>query len=130
MSRSRRLRYVSLILVSLTALIVASAGARAQAKVDISGPWVFTIQVDGKPVTAQITFKVEAGRLSGHVSSTMSGEQDFVGTVEGAAFEFGFGGDAGQIMFKGTADTATTLKGTFDNPGTGGEGPFTAKRKE
>ena len=41
-----------------------------------------------------------------------------------------YGGDAGQIMFKGTADTATTLKGTFDNPGTGGEGPFTAKRKE
>ena len=114
MDKSRRFRYLSLMLAGLTALIIGSV----------------TIQVDGKPVTAQITFKVEAGRLSGHVSSTMSGEQDFVGTVEGAAFEFGFGGDAGQIMFKGTADTATTLKGTFDNPGTGGEGPFTAKRKE
>ena len=117
-------------LVALAVLMAGSVAAHAQAKIDISGPWVFTILMDGKPVTAQITLKVEAGQLSGHVSSAMSGEQDFLGTLDGAVFEFGFGGDAGQISFKGTADTSSTLKGTFDNPGGGSEGTFTAKRKE
>jgi len=126
---SRRFRCSRLVLAGLMVLIAGNVAAGAQAKIDISGPWIFTIQ-DDKPVTAQITFKVEGGRLSGHVSSTMSGEQDFVGTIEGVAFEFGFSGDAGQILFKGTAETNGTLKGTFDIPGAGNSGPFVAKRKE
>jgi hypothetical protein len=129
MSKSRRFQNSLLMVAAL--FVLGSVAARTQGKIDVSGPWVFTIQGDdGKPVTAQVTLKAEDGRLSGHVSSTMSGEQDFVGTVEGAAFEFGIGGDAGQIQFKGTAETNGTLKGTFDNPGMGSAGTFTAKRKE
>jgi hypothetical protein len=107
----------------------AGASAAAQSKTDISGAWVFSIQGDAT-VTAQITFKVEEGRLSGHVSSPMSGEQDFIGTVDGSKFEFGFGGDAGQIVFTGSAESNAALKGTFENPGAGSSGTFTAKRKE
>jgi hypothetical protein len=117
------------VLAGLMVLIAGHVVARAQAKIDISGPWILTIQ-DDKPVTAQVSFKVEGGRLSGHVSSTMTGEQDFVGTIEGVEFEFTFSGDGGQMLFKGTAESNGTLKGTFDSPGTGSSGPFIAKRKE
>ena len=129
MNKSRREWMTGLMLAGVMAM-AGNQLARAQAKVDLNGPWVFTIQDDAKSVTAQVVFKVEAGALSGHISSTMSGEQDFTGTVEGTGFEFGINGDAGQVVFKGTVEANGTLKGTFDSPGTGAGGPFVAKRKE
>lgn len=111
-------------------VIICGAAATAQSKIDISGTWVFTMKNAAGSVPAQITLKVDGGRLTGHISSTISGDQSFVGAVDSGRFQFAFDGDACSVTVVGNAESRTTLKGTFDNPGSGGTGTFTATRKE
>lgn len=111
-------------------MIVCGAAATAQSKIEISGTWVFTLQNAAGSVPAQVTLKVDGGRLTGQVISSISGDQSFVGVVENGGFQFAFDGDACAVTVAGKAESRTTLTGTFDNPGSGGTGTFTATRKE
>jgi len=111
-------------------MIICGAAATAQSKIDISGTWMFTMKNAAGSVPAQITLAVEGTRLTGHINSTISGEQSFVGAVENGGFQFAFDGDACSVTVVGNAESRATLKGTFDNPGSGGTGTFTATRKE
>ena len=111
-------------------MIVCVAAATAQTKIDISGTWAFTMKNAAGSVPAQITLHVDGARLTGRITSTISGDQSFVGAVEGAGFQFAFDGDGCSVTVVGNAESRTMLKGTFDNPGSGGIGTFTARRKE
>ena len=111
-------------------MIICGAAATAQSKIDISGTWVFTMQNAAGSVPARVTLKVDGARLTGNINSTISGDQPFVGVVYNEGFEFTFDGDACSVTVAGKPESRTTLKGTFDNPGSGGTGTFTAARKE
>ena len=130
MTRTRNSRRLEWLLTGVALLLAASVNAWAQAKVDINGPWIFTVQGDAGAGTATVTFKVEGQKVSGHISSALFGEQDLTGTLEGQALEFTFSGDAGQVIFKATAESSSAMKGALDIPGGGTSGTFTAKRKE
>ena len=111
-------------------MILCGAAATAQSKIDISGAWVFTMKNAAGSVPAEITLMVDGARLTGRISSTISGVQSFVGVVYSEGFQFAFDGDACSVTVVGKAENRATLKGTFDNPGNGGTGTFTATRKE
>ena len=111
-------------------LIICGAAATAQSKIDISGTWAFTMQNAAGSVAAQVTLRIDGGRLFGRINSPISGEQSFVGAVDTGRFQFAFDGDGCSVTVVGNAESRTTLKGTFDNPGSGGTGTFTATRKE
>ena len=116
--------------MAVVLMIVRGEAAPAQSKTDISGTWVFTMQNAAGSVAALVTLHVDGTRLTGHITSTMSGEQPFVGIVDSGQFQFAFDGDACSVTVVGSAESRTALKGTFDNPGSGGTGTFTARRKE
>ena len=50
--------------------------------------------------------------------------------MDSKGFQFAFDGNACSVTVVGNAESRTTLKGTFDNPASGGTGTFTATRKE
>jgi hypothetical protein len=50
--------------------------------------------------------------------------------VDSGGFQFAFDGDACSVTVVRNAESRTRMKGTFDNPGSGGTGTFTATRKE
>ena len=124
-------RYTALAIASIL-IVVFGVAATAQSKIDISGAWVFTLRNAAGSVPAQVTLRVDGARLTGHIISTISGDQPFVGVVydAGSGFQFSFDGDACSVTVAGQAENNATLKGTFDNPSSGGAGTFTAKRKE
>src|SRR5258706_16480301 len=117
------------LLLGMAVLLAGHVTARTQTRTDITGAWTFVVQSDLGPTAATVIFKVDAGKLSGHLSSPMFGEQDLTGTVVDQAFEFSISGDAGSIPFKGQVENGETLKGSFDNPGAGNAGTFSGKRK-
>lgn len=117
------------LILGLAVLTLATLSARAQAKIDISGTWVFTIQADAASGTPTVTLKQEGERVTGHISSPSMGEQDFTGTLKGQALAITFGSDLGEGEFKGTADSSDAIKGSIEIPGGGIAGTFTAKRK-
>ena len=125
----RTARFAALTLAGIL-LVVFGVAATPQSKIDISGAWVFTMQNAAGSVPAQVTLQVDGARLTGHIISTISGDQPFVGVVYGSGFQFSFDGDACSVTVAGSAENNATLKGTFDNPASGGTGTFTAKRKE
>ena len=53
-------------------MIICGAASTAQSKIDISGTWVFTMQNAAGSVPAQVTMKIDGGRLTGHITSTIS----------------------------------------------------------
>jgi hypothetical protein len=116
--------------IAVILLIICGAAATAQSTIDISGTWVFTLKNAAGSVPAQVTLEVDGARLAGHIVSPLSGDQSFVGAVDNGGFQFAFDGDGCSVTVAGSADSRTTLKGTFDNPGSGGIGTFTATRKE
>ncbi|HKT80727.1 MAG TPA: hypothetical protein VJP86_10945 [Vicinamibacterales bacterium] len=113
----------------IAAAVIVGGAAAAQSKVDISGSWAFTLENAAGSVPAHVTLIVDGDRITGHISSTLSGEQSFVGAVYASGFQFTFEGDDCQVTLVGRAENSATLKGTFENPGRGGAGTFIATRK-
>jgi len=116
------------------ATVVAASVQQGQEQkpADISGAWLFQIEVPGGGTgTPTVTFKQDGEKLSGTYSSQVLGEQQFTGSIKGNAFTFGFQatveGNAFKITYTGTVDK-DTMKGTAAF-GDLGEGNFTAKKK-
>lgn len=113
-------------------LCLGAASLAAQEKIDVSGGWAFSVQTDAGPGEATATFKQDGEKLTGHYSGQTLGEAELTGTVKGNAVEFSFNasvqGASIPVAYKGTVETATTMKGTIAITGLG-NGTFTATRK-
>jgi hypothetical protein len=125
-------RRMSIAATALAAVSLAAASiASAQAKIDLTGKWLFTVQTDAGSGSPTMTFKQDGEKLTGHYSGQF-GESDFTGSVTGNDFTFTISVDAqGQkldIVYKGTAESKDALKGSVSIAGLG-EGTFTAKRQ-
>ena len=117
------------LLVVVCSLAVASLAA--QAKIDVTGTWNFDVQTDAGAGAPTMTFKQDGEKLTGHYTGTF-GEADLTGTVKGNAITFSFSADfqgtALTSTYKGTIESATSMKGTLEISGVG-SGTFTAKKK-
>ena len=118
------------VMASMTGL--ASAPARAQSKIDVTGTWAFEVQTEAGTGTPQVTFKQDGETLTGHYSSAVLGEAELAGTIKGSAIEFTVAanvqGNSLAVTFTGTVDDANSMKGKVSFAGLG-EGTFTGKRK-
>jgi hypothetical protein len=123
-----RITAVGAIVMLVTAL--SGVHGAAQAKVDITGKWAFSVETAAGAGTPTMTFKQDGEKLTGHYSGQL-GESDLTGTVKGADVTFTFNIDAGGTAIKaaytGTADK-DNMKGKVVLEGLG-EGTFTAKRQ-
>jgi hypothetical protein len=117
---------------AMVMLLLALSPARgaAQAKVDVTGKWAFSVETSAGAGSPTFTFKQDGDKLTGHYTGTF-GEADLTGTVKGAEITFGFTVDAQGTSLKetytGTVDK-DSMKGKLVIEGLG-EGTFTAKRQ-
>ena len=127
------IRRVALALTLLCPVVVPHVASAQGAKVDLTGAWAFTTQTDAGPGAPAVTLKQDGEKLTGHYSSATLGEADLTGSVKGNEFSFTFSADLqGQVVpvtYKGTIESATSLKGTLDLAGGAASGTFTAKKK-
>jgi hypothetical protein len=127
--------------LSKTAAIVAAAlivmaggatGALAQAKIDLTGKWLFTVETTAGTGTPTVTLKQDGEKLTGHYSSQTLGEADLTGTVKGQSVNFTFEGNvqgtAVPVTYAATLETKDAMKGTIDIGGAV-SGTFTGKRQ-
>jgi len=117
--------------VALVAVVLAQV-AGAQAKVDVTGKWLFSVDSAAGTGTPTVTFKQDGEKLSGHYSSQTLGEADFTGSVKGQAITFAFSVDAQgtalDVVYTGTIESASAMKGKVVL-GVLGEGTWTGKRQ-
>ena len=108
-------------------VLIGSAALAA----DISGVWIFDVVTDAGGGTPTFTFKQNGERLTGRYAGQL-GEADVTGTVKDNAIEFSFeasgGGEKLKITYKGTIETALSMKGSVEL-GTFAKGTWTAKKK-
>lgn len=110
-------------------VFVALAPAMAA---DISGKWIFTLDVSGAGTfNPNFEFKQDGEKLTGKYSGGL-GTADLTGTVKGNDIEFSFkaeyNGDALAVVYKGTIESDGKMKGTA-KLGDLGEGTWTAEKK-
>jgi len=126
---SKTIRQAALFFVVISA--IAAIAYAGQAKIDVTGTWSFEVQTDAGGGSPTMTFKQEGEKLTGHYTGTF-GEADLTGTVKGNAINFSFTADFSGMpitsTYKGTVESATSMKGTLDIAGVG-SGTFTAKKK-
>ena len=122
------IRFIGVVMFGFGLLVPAHLGAQAA---DVTGDWVFNVQTDQGGGTPTITFKQDGEKLTGHYAGTF-GEADLTGTIKGKDITFSFSADvqgfALTSTYKGTVDTATTMKGTLEISQVGA-GTFTATKK-
>jgi len=108
------------------------AVAQSDAKIDVTGKWIFTVATDAGSGTPTVTLKQTGDSLTGHYSSQVFGEVDFKGSIKGKELKFSFAtavqGQSLTVSYAGTVETPDTLQGTVEFSGLGG-GTFTAKRQ-
>jgi hypothetical protein len=121
-----------LLLGFLFTLSVAGAGATlsAQAKVDITGEWVFDVQTDAGGGSPSFVFTQTGEKLTGKYKGAF-GEADLTGTVTGKTMKFSFSADAQgtplTVVYEGEVESNSSIKGKVDLGGVG-SGTFTGKR--
>jgi len=121
--------------IAVAAVIVMAVGTIsvvAQAKIDLTGKWLFTVETSAGPGTPTVTLKQDGEKLTGHYSSTNLGEADLTGTVKGQSVNFTFTGNvqgnAVMVTYAATIESKDAMKGTIDIGGLAG-GTFTGKRQ-
>ena len=122
-----------LLLVAAFVLSIASPIALvAQAPVNVTGKWVFTVETSAGGGMPTVTLKQDGEKLTGHYSSQTFGEVDLTGTVKGAAITFMFGADVQgthlDVTYSGMVESKDSMNGKV-NLGGLGEGTFTAKKQ-
>ena len=120
-----------MIAATLTALVMFTTYSAAQAKVDLTGKWQFTVETEAGTGTPTVTFKQDGEKLTGHYSSATLGEADLTGTVKGQNLNFTFdadlGGQAARVTYAAKIESKDSMKGTIDIAGLA-SGTFTGKR--
>jgi hypothetical protein len=119
------------IAVAASALLCASLAGAGQAKVDVTGKWVFTVETAAGSGTPTITLKQDGEKLTGHYSGQL-GEADLTGTAKGSDVEIKFTvdvqGNALNCIYTGAVDGKDSIKGKVQIVGLG-DGTFTAKKQ-
>ena len=109
-------------------LIALALSALALCAADISGTWSAAVTLDAGSGTATFVFKQAGDTLTGTYSGVL-GSLDVKGTVKGNQVEWSFEqAEAGRISYKGTIQSASSIKGTVEY-GQLGAGTFTAEKK-
>ena len=113
-------------LIFLTALLAATSLFAG----DVSGKWDFAIELDAGSGNPAFEFQQKGEALSGTYTG-MLGPAKLTGTVKGQnisfSFDAEFNGDKMRVVYEGTVDGDTKMKGTV-KLGTLGSGTFTAKK--
>lgn len=101
------------------------------AAADVSGKWNAEVDVAGNHATPQFTFKQDGDKLTGTYKG-MLGEANITGTVDGKKITWtlkaNYGGDLVTIVYTGTIESETLIKGTVDFAGQA-DGTFTLKKE-
>jgi hypothetical protein len=109
---------------------LTSTAAIAQAKIDISGDWIFDVQTDQGGGSPTFSFKQTGDKLTGKYKGLL-GEADLTGTVSGKTMKFSFSGDAQgtavTVTYEGEIESNTSIKGKMDLGGVA-SGTFVGKR--
>src|SRR5215471_2095551 len=110
--------------LTLAAILFALAGAlAAQAPVNLTGKWLFTVQTSAGNGTPTVTLKQEGEKLTGHYSSAQLGEAELTGTVKGSDMKFSFGTDVQgvhiDVVYTGTIENKDAMKGQVTLGGVG-----------
>ena len=117
--------------VVMLVLALAPAHSAAQAKTDVTGKWLFSVETGAGTGTPTMTFKQDGEKLTGHYTGQL-GEADLTGTVKGTDITFKFTvdvqGNQLNATYTGTVDGKDSMKGKVVLEGLG-EGTFTAKRQ-
>jgi hypothetical protein len=125
------MKYVTRLSALAAAIVMLSAVVFAQAKVDLSGKWAFTVETSAGGGTPNITLKQDGEKLTGHYSGQL-GEADLAGSVKGPEFAFSFSvevqGTKLNCTYTGNIQSRDSLKGTLNIAGLA-DGTFTAKRE-
>jgi hypothetical protein len=108
--------------------LVGTSYVRAQAP-NLTGDWIFNVVTEAGSGTPTMTFKQEGEKLTGRYVSEVFGDNPITGTVKGKEFSFKFGEGDMSGEYRGTIESANSLKGTATFAGLG-EGTFTAERKK
>ena len=120
------------LLLIVVAIAIASAARAGQARVDLTGKWLFTVQTSAGGGTPTVKLKQEGDKLTGHYSSSQLGEAELTGTVTGNTMKLTFGvevqGTHLDVVYTGTIEGKDSMKGTV-SLGVAGDGTFTAKRQ-
>jgi hypothetical protein len=121
-------------LVMLLVLIGGAAGVgRATAPaVDISGAWVFSVDLDnGGHGDPTFLFKQDKETLTGSYDGPL-GQYNIAGTVKENKVVFGFDftneGETHKATYTGTIESGTKMSGTMEITG-GPKGKWTANKK-
>jgi hypothetical protein len=118
-------------LLTVALAVTLAPFAFAQKAPDVTGTWAFDVTTDQGTGNPTIVFKQDGEKLTGRYSGTF-GEADITGTLKGKDITFSFSADvqgfALTSTYKGTVDTATTMKGTLEISQIG-TGTFTATKK-
>ena len=131
---NRRLRSFmkAVVVCSIVALLPSAMLAQADAKVDLSGKWLFNVTTDAGTGTPTVTFKQQGDSLTGHYSSQALGEAELKGTVKERKINFSFRvelqGTALTVTYAGVVEGNDAMKGTIDIGGAA-TGTFSAKRQ-
>ncbi len=95
---------------------------------DISGTWSADVVLDAGSGTATFELKQTGDSLAGSYHGAL-GEAKVTGTVKGDQVEWSFETeDVGKIVYKGTLEGASKIKGAVEY-GQLGKGSFTATKK-
>ncbi len=121
-----------LLIVIFLGLLLIPVGAWASAA-DITGTWVFTLNLDNGPQNVNLTFvfKQQGEKFTG-TQSDGSGDQKVTGTVKGDKVSFSVegknrSGEPFKLDFTGKIDSATKMSGAAQFPK--GPGKWSATKK-
>jgi hypothetical protein len=128
----KHLRKTAVIVAAALIMAGGATGALAQAKINLTGKWVFTVETTAGTGTPTVTLRQDGEKLTGHYSSTNLGEADLTGTVKGQSVNFTFEGNvqgnAVPVTYAATIESKDAMKGTIDIGGVA-TGTFTGKRQ-
>jgi hypothetical protein len=98
---------------------------------DVSGTWIFDVETSAGSGTPTFVLKQNGEKLSGTYSGAL-GAAEISGTVKGNQIRIEFivnlGGDSGKVVYTGTIESPTRMKGNCDLGGVA-EGTWTGNKK-
>src|SRR5215467_10079083 len=114
------------------AAVIASLAAASFAAANLSGTWLFSVDLDGGGHgDPTFVFKQDGDKLTGTYDGPL-GHQDVTGTVTGNKAVFGFqasnDGETVKATYTGTLESETKMSGTVEFS-TEVKGKWTAKKK-
>jgi hypothetical protein len=125
-------QYRRAFLVAMILAVSTSAGSASRAA-DISGTWLFSVDMGGTQGTPTFVFKQQGETVTGTVSNAR-GQQKISGTVKGDKAVFGFevtrDGQPFKATYRGIIESPTKMTGTVDFSGAlTGSGTWAAAKK-